>query len=293
MGRCFRLRRRSVLRLIHELLVTFFEAVEPFGEFEKPLTELAQSDIVLIGSTVGKELGFLDSARLIFVHGLPGSLTCDRVRTMAYRVLPAIVLGLVTPGATLAEPGRLPSLFHPTSIDSPLPQPEPGDTPSDTQYRAFGARDTDHFTLGTLLAPDFEGNVDVNLHLQYTYFLIDDFEVGAEGAFWGFFQSDDAYGFSMSLVMRYHFYKAERWTAFADVGMGLLQSSDDVPDTGTDFNLMPRLGAGVTWQIFDDSPVRAITGLRWHHISNARIKGEEDNPARDAIGLYMGLMYEF
>lgn len=157
----------------------------------------------------------------------------------------------------------------------------------------FGSSGTRHMVFGAMVSPNFKGDVDANVHAQYTYFIVDDFEVGAEVGLWGFFQDDDAAGVSASLVMRYHFFQAPRWSAFAEVGMGVLFTSDDVPDGGTDFNLMPRLGAGVTWRMFDDSPTRLVTGLRWHHISNARIKGEQDNPARDGPGLYAGLMYEF
>ena len=159
--------------------------------------------------------------------------------------------------------------------------------------RPYGSQDTQHVMFGSMIGPDFRTNVDVNLHAQYTYFLIDDFEVGVEAALWSFFQDDDTVGVSTSLVMRYHCYQAERWSAFAEAGMGLMVAGDNVPDTGTSFNLMPRFGAGVTWQMFEDSTTRLITGLRWHHISNARITGEAANPARDGIGLYVGLLYEF
>ena len=157
----------------------------------------------------------------------------------------------------------------------------------------FGKAGSDYLSIGTMGAPNFRGQFDASLFGQYSYFLIDDFEVGVEAALWGFFQDNDTAGVSTSLVMRYHFFQAERWSAFAEAGMGLLASGDDVPDGGTSFNLMPRLGAGLTWQMFEDSPTRLITGLRWHHISNARIRGEEANPARDGPGLYVGLMYQF
>ncbi len=170
------------------------------------------------------------------------------------------------------------SLFQDTGSSSALP---------------FGSQDTQHLMFGSMVGPDFRGNVDVSVHGQYTYFVIDDFEVGVEAAFWGFFQDDSTVGVSTSLVMRYHFYQAERWSAFAEAGMGVMAAGDDVPDTGTSFNLMPRFGAGLTWQMFEDSSTRLITGLRWHHISNARMKGEEDNPARDGPGLYVGLLYDF
>ncbi len=159
--------------------------------------------------------------------------------------------------------------------------------------RAFGTKDTEHWMVGTTVAPDFFGHTDVNIHGQYTYFLIDDFEVGVEAGLWAIFQDDDTVGISSSLVMRYHFYQAERWSAFGELGMGLILTGDDAPDTGTSFSLMPRVGAGITYRLFDDSTTRLIAGLRWHHISNARIRGEANNPARDAPGLYMGLLFDF
>lgn len=208
--------------------------------------------------------------------------TAALVCLIAFYAMPA--------GAQTAE--RL-SLFAPVATLVPA-QPEPGDElGAGAVALPFGSRDTQHLMFGTMAGPNFSGEFDASVHAQYTYFVVDDFEVGLELGFWGHFQNDDTFGVSTSLVMRYHFYQAERWSAFAEAGMGLLASGDDVPDIGTDFNLMPRLGAGVTWQMFEDSPVRLISGLRWHHISNARIKGEEDNPARDGPGLYVGLMYEF
>lgn len=145
----------------------------------------------------------------------------------------------------------------------------------------------------SIFAPNFSGEFDTGLTLQYTNFLVDDFEVGVEATLWGFFQDDSTGGVSTSLVLRYHFFQAQRWSAFAEAGMGVLVSGDDVPDEGTSFNLMPRFGGGITWRIFEDSPTRLMAGLRWHHISNARIKGEDANPARDAPGLFVGLVYEF
>ena len=75
MGRRLGVRRGNVRRLIQKLLVPLFEPVEPLGQFEEPLAKLAQSGVVFIGAAIGKELGFLDSAGLIFVHILPGSHT--------------------------------------------------------------------------------------------------------------------------------------------------------------------------------------------------------------------------
>ena len=203
------------------------------------------------------------------------------------------LLGMLTCSEALAgDPERV-SLFQTVSFD----QPESTESESIDLLAApavrFGAKDSEHWMLGTTVAPDFFGHTDVSLHGQYTYFIIDDFEVGVEAGLWAIFQTDDTVGVSSSLVMRYHFFQAERWSAFGEAGMGIILTGDNVPDTGTSFSLMPRVGAGITYQLFDDSPTRLITGARWHHISNARISGEAKNPARDAVGLYVGLLFEF
>jgi len=205
-----------------------------------------------------------------------------------------ILLGLFAcPGARAQEAERV-SLFQAVSFETP--QPEEGGlglVECRLPYKRYGAKKTQHLMFGSMIGPDIDGHVDTNIHGQYTYFVIDDFEVGVEAAFWAIFQNDDTVGVSTSLVMRYHFYQAQRWSAFGEIGMGMILTGDDVPDTGTSFNLMPRVGAGVTYKLFDDSNTRLITGLRWHHFSNARISGEKSNPARDAPGLYVGLLFEF
>lgn len=192
-----------------------------------------------------------------------------------------------------AEPNARGSLFSPSQIQIDAQPDANTSTSSEPDQYAYGSRGDEHITVLSIFAPNLSGEFDTGLTVQYTNFIIDDFEVGVEGTLWGFFQDDSTAGLSTSLVMRYHFFQAQRWSAFAEAGMGVLLAGDDVPDEGTSFNFMPRFGGGVTWRIFEDSPTRLMAGLRWHHISNARIKGETDNPARDAPGLFVGLVYEF
>lgn len=198
----------------------------------------------------------------------------------------AFSLVVAAPVAAQSETVRVSLLQDVSFTDEPeARQAEPA--------KPYGSKDTRFYMLGTTLAPDFAGNFDMSIHGQYTYFIIDDFEVGVEGAFWGFFQDNNTVGISTSLVMRYHFYQARRWSSFAELGIGVLAAADNVPDSGTNFDFMPRAGAGITYQLFEDQRTRLITGLRWHHISNARFAGEERNPARDAPGLYVGMLFEF
>jgi hypothetical protein len=102
------------------------------------------------------------------------------------------------------------------------------------------------------------------------------------------------------MVFRWHFLHAEdyNWSIFGDAGIGILAGFDEVPDGGTGFNYLPRIGAGFT-KAFNDSidgesrGARWMVGVRYHHISNGRISGDSRNPARDAVCIYAGITFPF
>ena len=71
-----------------------------------------------------------------------------------------------------------------------------------------------------------------------------------------------------------------------------LFTGDDVPPDGTSINFTPRAGMGVT-RALDDSGTRLMVGVRWAHISNARIEGDGENPSRDSVMGYVGVIWPF
>jgi len=159
----------------------------------------------------------------------------------------------------------------------------------------FGAEGTTWVTLGALGAYDFDNNTDANVHGMISHFVVEDLEIGFELGLWGHMQEgDDALGISPNLVIRWHFaHDAEKdWTVYADTGVGMLFSTDNVPEGGTGFNFMPRAGVGFTHRL-GEGETRLVAGVRWHHISNARINGEARNPSRDAPAIYAGLAFPF
>lgn len=106
------------------------------------------------------------------------------------------------------------------------------------------------------------------------------------------------------MIFRWHFWRWDRRVAeygetyrntfFADFGIGLLAGFDEVPDGGTGFNFLPRLGVGYTHALTEtEAGSRLTLGLRWHHISNARIEGDERNPARDSLMFYAEIQFPF
>ncbi len=159
--------------------------------------------------------------------------------------------------------------------------------------KPYGTAGTEWILFGTGVAYDFESNTDLNLTLGYSRFLAQDVEWMLELAAWYHSQEgQDALSLNPAMEFRWHFYNNAKTSAFLNVGIGILGATDNVPDGGSGFNFTPRVGVGMTHQIAPDG-TRLIGGLRWHHISNARINGENRNPSRDAPHIYLQFAIPF
>jgi len=171
-------------------------------------------------------------------------------------------------------------------------QPE-ATTPAPVEAALFGTKGTQFGSMSLGLADDFSGAVDLNLRFAWSYFVIRNVEFSAELNTWYFNQpGDDAFGINPAFVFRWHLYNEGRWSIYTDAGIGLLFTTDETPTLGSDVNFTPRIGTGMTYRL-DNAGNRLQVGLRWHHISNARIQGDSGNPARDGLMLYAGIMIPF
>ena len=158
----------------------------------------------------------------------------------------------------------------------------------------FGEARSRWWSAGVGVANNLQGANDFNIRGAYSYFLVDDVEFSAELNGWYFQQPGrDAVGINPAMVVRWHFIDDGTWTVYGDVGIGLLFASDEVPEGGTQFDFTPRIGGGVTRLLDPATGLRLQAGLRWHHISNARIYGAADNPSRDGLMVYAGLQWPF
>jgi hypothetical protein len=160
----------------------------------------------------------------------------------------------------------------------------------------FGDAESMWFALGTGAASNGE-DTDFNIFASLSYFIAKDVEFFGELGAWQYNQpGKDATGLNLSMVIRWHFLDTGKWTMFGDIGIGVMVSTNPVPvrdgHEGTDFNFTPRIGGGVTRQISDDG-TRLELGLRWAHVSNGRISGNDDNPGRDSMMLYGGIIFPF
>lgn len=147
-------------------------------------------------------------------------------------------------------------------------------------------------TLGA--ATDFESDSHYNVAGMVSTFLADRLEIGAELGGWYFNQENDTGGVSAIIDFKWHFYATDdrQWTIFGEARIGMLGAFDDVPDRGTSFNFMPGFGIGATYALAE-SRARLIGGLRWQHVSNARITGDSDNPAFDGLLGFVGITWPF
>lgn len=127
------------------------------------------------------------------------------------------------------------------------------------------------------------------------YFLVDDFSFNIDlgGGYFHQGRDDpgDAFGANLNLILRWHLVARDSYSLFVEGGAGVLGTTEEIPAGGTNFNFTPQAGFGATFALDEEKGSRLYTGVRWHHISNARIKGADDNPGRDAAMAYIGVSF--
>ena len=186
---------------------------------------------------------------------------------------------------TVPDPATTFDLRQPTQPTDPKPE--------EKKQPRFGEKSAEWATFSFGAASNLADATDWNLRVAWSHFVVENIEFSVELNTWYFDQAgDNAFGVNPAFVFRWHFVNTQDWTLFADVGIGILLTTDVVPERGTGFDFTPRVGGGFTYRL-DDRGDRLQVGLRWHHISNARIEGDVGNPSRDGIMLYAGVMIPF
>jgi len=156
--------------------------------------------------------------------------------------------------------------------------------------KRFGELNDHRINLLVGGAGDFEDNYLGTAGVGLSWFFLDDLSIDIELMGIGVSQDgDDAAGFNPNLMFRWHFLPRQTWSLYADGGCGLVIATEEVPDGGSNFNFTPQIGFGATYEIGVNT--RLMAGVRWYHISNARLS--EDNPGRDSLMVYAGVSFGF
>jgi hypothetical protein len=128
--------------------------------------------------------------------------------------------------------------------------------------------------------------------LGFGYAIFDNVSLNAELFATHITQSGpDANALNLQILLRHHLLQFDRFTVFADVGPGIFEGSEKVPEGGTSFNITFRSGVGATYRLREN--LYLLGGARYFHLSNAALEGREHNPSINGIEGYFGIMWRF
>ena len=166
----------------------------------------------------------------------------------------------------------------------------PSSEPTPTTTTKWGDAKSWAFNLSVGFADDFDNTSIVPAALGVSWFPIKMFSIDlqAEGAFISQ-PVENAAGFGLALIVRWHFLDYETWSLYADLGIGFLATTNDVPAGASSFVFTPRASVGASFALTDQT--RLLVGVGWYHISNAQTA--DANPGMNALQLYAGISFGF
>jgi hypothetical protein len=124
------------------------------------------------------------------------------------------------------------------------------------------------------------------------YYLQDNFALGVEFAGFAVQQNGpDSIVSEGAIRLRNHLFNSGRFSLYMDVAGGVSYATARTPAAGTNFNFTIQTGPGVMWQLADH--VHLMGGVRYWHLSNARLEGPLRNPSINALEAYVGVMMTF
>jgi hypothetical protein len=124
-----------------------------------------------------------------------------------------------------------------------------------------------------------------------SYYFADGFSLGAEVSGYGISQPvNNAAAGAAGVVFRHQVLDGGNSSLFFDVAASAFWATDDVPASGTQWNYVTQAGVGATQRLSDDSLL--MLGVRFFHLSNADLHGDDKNPALNGISVYVGLMFK-
>jgi len=123
-----------------------------------------------------------------------------------------------------------------------------------------------------------------------SYYFADNMSLGLELVGYGISQpGDDAFSGGPQVVFRHHLFNTRRSSFFLDLTTGFAEATVRVPEEGTRFNLYEQFGMGLTHDLYGN--VHLLLGVRYYHMSNAGIEGQDRNPSNNGIVGYVGLLF--
>ncbi|MEZ5987689.1 MAG: hypothetical protein R3F30_00895 [Planctomycetota bacterium] len=125
---------------------------------------------------------------------------------------------------------------------------------------------------------------------RYLFHLSDSIAIGPGVAASTWFQSGaDAYAGELEAVGRIYLHKSRSLGVFAELTGGWMQSTRPVPTDGTEWNMTFSFGSGIEVPL--DPGMGLISGITYHHTSNALGRANDRNPSQNEGQAWIGLSF--
>jgi hypothetical protein len=124
-------------------------------------------------------------------------------------------------------------------------------------------------------------------------YVADDFAIrmGATLGYADARQTDGGVQGGPELGFRWHLVNADRFSIYLDGSAATVIHENPMTPESLRFNFDLQAGLGATLQLDDATHLHG--GVRWHHLSNARVRGKARNLGYDAPLFYLGIMRAF
>ena len=132
------------------------------------------------------------------------------------------------------------------------------------------------------------------------YYLIDNISLSAEVSGYGISQPEgdgedegkggNAVAGGAGLVFRHHLFHTGDTSFFVDVAASLFEASERVPAEGTRWNYATQTGVGIVHGT--GGGPNLLLGVRFFHLSNADMHGNDRNPALNGVSAYVGVLFK-
>lgn len=140
---------------------------------------------------------------------------------------------------------------------------------------------------------DGNGEVDVfGFKARHLWFTSDHVALGAGLTLMNFLLGGaDEYAAEAEAVGRFYVHSSPDWALFVETTGGFMQATDAVPPGGTEWNFTFSFGPGVDIPVGDG--VDLVTGVTYHHMSNALGHENPRNPSQNEAQIWLGFDVRF
>lgn len=91
--------------------------------------------------------------------------------------------------------------------------------------------------------------------------------------------------------LRWHFVKIQKWSIYMEGLVGAVAQQQPLTEQSLRFNFDLEPGGGFSYSL--NQKMLLQSGFRWHHLSNARVRGKEHNVGYDGPMVYLQFSHSF